>query len=125
MNKKTDRGKIEVEKNEGGILKFFWNSIIADTRLANELPRLVNNYKRNGGGRSKATIQSYFNMGSITWKVFIFLIFEILPVRKFKMTIELEYTDDTVEAYSLDVHPLADNKNKKGKENVKSTRYLK
>ena len=99
----------EPATTEGGILTRFFRKIIAETGLINNLSLLINMYEKNRSikkKKSKTTIIKTILDPEMTWKSFIFLIFNILQARKMKITVEIELPNKKTTTHSLIVRPL-------------------
>ena len=104
-----------ISTNEDGILTNLFRNIITETGLINSLPFLISRYIRNGGKKNKATIGKIIIDGEMTWKSFIFLIFEISRIKKMDIKLTLTHADDSTSEHELEVTPLV---KKEGKDVV-------
>jgi len=102
--------------DEGSMLANFFSKILFDTGKINSYRRYVNSYIRRGGKKTKSQINKLVIDDSISWKSFVFLIFEILHVSKLTITIKLEYPNEDATDHTMTFDaPSADvNEKKKG-----------
>jgi len=95
MADKADKHKqTKLDSSVAGMLAKLWRLIIFDGNLHKLLKFYLDKYSNRGGKRSRSTILGYFTAGGMTWKTFMFLIFEILPVKRMSITIELTMVND-------------------------------
>lgn len=100
----SDKGKsTKIDSSVSGILAKLWRLIIYDGNLHKLLRFYLDKYSNRGGKRSKSTIHGYFTAEGMTWKTFMFLIFEILPVKKMSITIELTMVNDSKASHTVNV----------------------
>jgi len=83
----------EVASTENGILARLWRRIVFDNNLQNALPFLIQRYSKKGT-RNTSTIVSLITNSELTWKAFVFLVFEILTVKELELTLELTKNDE-------------------------------
>ena len=105
---KSEIGKsMEKEANTAnGILTRMFRKIIFDTGLARSLMYFIDKYKAEGGGRAKTSIVKTITSPEMTWKYFIFLLFEVLRAKKLKIRLEIEWPNDTITEHELEVSPI-------------------
>jgi len=86
-----------------GILTYLFRKIITETGYSRILMSLINKYVKRGGKRAKSSIVSAIQDSRMTWNYFIFLLFEILQVKKMKIKIELELRNGEVSEHEVEV----------------------
>jgi len=105
-----------VSNTENGILTKLFRMIIFDTGLINKIPYNINRYIRNGGKKNKATISRLILSGEMSWRSFIFLLFDILRVKKCTFKVTLEYDVGPSSEHEISISPAFRESNKeKGK----------
>jgi len=111
-----------VSKNEDGILTSLFRNMLVKSGLIPYLSFRINEYVRNGGSKNKASIFKIIFNGEMTWKSFMFLIFDILKVEKMTISIKLQLNKDKTVEHTMDVMFNSHNKSsKKEKDNGKDT----
>ena len=103
MADKVKNKNTTADSSAGGILVRLWNLIIYDGNLHKLLRFYLDKYANRGGKRSKSTIHGYFTAEKMTWKTFLFLIFEILPVKKMRITIELTMVNNDIIPHTVSI----------------------
>lgn len=112
----SSNNKLEDSKTdatEGGILAKLWRIILKDKNKRDILPMLIGNYykrmaKEESGVpsvhkiKSRSQISSNVYASSMTFKVFIDLLKNILCVKHVRITIDLTWADDSVSNHSVD-----------------------
>jgi len=66
------------EKEAGKYLVEVFNNIVKELKLENKLNDLMTDYNKRGGKKNKATIGKIITADTMSWKSFVFLIFELL-----------------------------------------------
>jgi hypothetical protein len=102
-NSSKKNNTTKTDSSVSGILAKLWKLVIYEGNLHKLLRFYLDKYANRGGTRSKSTIHGYFNADGMTWKTFMFLIFEILPVKKMRITIELTMVNDSKSAHTVTV----------------------
>jgi len=103
-NKSTKtKQKSLTASNEGGILAGLWDTIYKSTGAVNSVKYLTDEYtKRHYSNslinnkpktRARNTLLSNLNAPTMTWKVFMDLVFNFLNVRKITIVIKLTHND--------------------------------
>jgi len=123
MNKKTtyknfgkfgDKLVNKIANTPNGILTRMFRKIIFETGLVRSLMHFIDRYRAEGGERVKTTIVKDITSSELTWKAFIFLLFEILKVKKINFKIEITWPNDNETAHELEISPIViPKKNKK------------
>ena len=90
---------------EDGMLTKLFRKIIFDTGLVNSLGYFLNRYNRKIGKKNKASIVKIINSKGMSWKSFVFLIFEVLQVRKMNIKITLTHLSGEVTEHDMDFIP--------------------
>jgi len=106
--------KKNVSGDEGGILAALWRSILINDKFLPVIDFLVKDYARKNKGKKAKnpnTILGLVTAPRMTWKSFIFLITKILPVKRFHVTIELEYLSGKKGIHSISI-PVVNKENK-------------
>jgi len=103
----------EPSTSADGVLTRLFRKIIIDRGLAKNLMFLIDKYKREGGERAKSSIVTTILNPEMTWKYFVFLIFEILKVKRMRIKIELEWPTGEISEHSLELTPVLAPKKKK------------
>jgi len=97
----------ETSGDEHGILKKLFNKIIFENNLESKLAFLVSRYERRrdvSKKKSKTVVVNELTAPRISFKNFLFLIFEVLRAKKVKLTIEVEFSNKTTK-HSIDIYP--------------------
>ena len=79
--------------DEHGILAKLWRKILLENKLINQLLFNINRYERTPGPKKKnksVIIKSVIDP-RISFKTFLFLLFEILRVKKVKLRVEIDF----------------------------------
>ena len=100
--------------DEHGVLKKLLNKIIFDNNLENKLAFLISRYDRRRDAskkKSKTVIVNELTSDRISFKNFIFLVFEILRAKKMTIKVELEFSNKTTEHHIV-VRPESTNNEK-------------
>ena len=100
-----------VSSAEDGILTSIYRKIIIDTGTINSLGFFITRYIKNKGSKNKATVTKITLDGEMTWKSFVFLIFEIHRVKKMKIKITLTPDVGVETEHELEFTPLHASKN--------------
>ena len=90
----------ETSGDEHGVLKKLLNSIIFENNLENKLAFLISRYDRRRDAskkKSKTVIVNELTSNRISFKNFVFLVFEILRAKKMTIKVELEFSNKTTE----------------------------
>ena len=103
----------EPSTSADGVLTRLFRKIIIDRGLAKNLMFLIDKYKREGGERAKSSIVTTILNPEMTWKYFVFLIFEILKVKRMRIKIELEWPTGEISEHSIELTPVSTPKRKK------------
>ena len=114
MGKRSDNELVQIDKlpianNEGGILVRLYRGLIRKKNLGGyRLLALINEYgRKNGNNELSGTTQSRSSMvkllkdGSISFKSFINIIFNLLKVTRIRIDITCYWADDDYEKVSL------------------------
>lgn len=94
-----------VKNNEDGILTKLFRKVVFETGFINNLSYFINRYIKGGGKKNKATISKIILDGEMTWKSFIFLIFEVLKAKKMSVKITVTHVNDMVTEHEVIVTP--------------------
>ena len=94
--------EVNINKPDG-ILTFLFRRIIVETGYSKILLSLINKYIKRGGKRAKSSIISAIIDSRMTWNYFIFLLFEILGVKKMKIKIELTLPNGNISEHEVEV----------------------
>jgi len=95
---------------EDGLLSKLFRKVIFDTGKINTLKYDIDKYLKKGGNKVKSSILKNVVDGEMTWKVFIFLIFEILKFKKITLKIVVTHESNIVTEHSLEVKPKNNSK---------------
>lgn len=110
----------ETSGDEHGILKKLLNKIIFENNLENKLAFLISKYDRRRDAskkKSKTVIVNELTSNRISFKNFVFLVFEILRAKKMTIKVELEFSNKTTE-HEIVVYPESmNNKDEDEKDN--------
>ena len=90
----------ETSGDEHGILKKLLNNIIFENNLEDKLAFLISRYDRRRDAskkKSKTVIVNELTSNRISFKNFVFLVFEILRAKKMTIKVELEFSNKTTE----------------------------
>lgn len=79
------------EKEAGKYLVEVFNNIVKELKLENKLNDLMTDYNKRGGKKNKATIGKIITADTMSWKSFVFLIFELL--RSKYLIIKITFTN--------------------------------
>jgi len=104
MDKKLSKvGELITSGGEGAILGKLWRLIIKDLGFLDHLTFFVNRYVTKTGGinnrvknarrKTKSSIITNITDEELTWKVFLDLLYNVLNVRKFTLSIKLEHAN--------------------------------
>ena len=106
MEKLTNLSK-EVSSDEHGLLKRLLNKIIFENNLETKLGFLVSRYERRRDSSKKKTktvVVNELTSTRISFKNFLFLVFEVLRAKKMKICVEVEFSGKTTK-HCIDVLP--------------------
>lgn len=106
---KSNSNNIELpntlDNNEGGVLAMLWGKIIVNNHITGRLGFLLENYKnettrleqRSVSVKRKTVSSLTQNIcaKSMTWSIFLDLLFNYLKVRKVSITIKLTWNDNS------------------------------
>jgi len=112
----------ETSGDEHGVLKKLFNKIVFENNLEDKLAFLISRYERRrdiSKKKSKTVIVNEITGTRISFKNFVFLVFEILRAKKMTVSIKLEFPNKTTE-HSITIVPesLGNKDNDEEKENV-------
>lgn len=110
MAKNTGNNKVELpnilDKNEGGALAKLWAEIVNNNHLAGKMNILIDKYTAETEKMSlssepvkrktKSSLINNIISKSLTWSVFLDLIFNFLKVKRVSLTIKLEWNNGDV-----------------------------
>jgi len=88
----------ETSSDEHGILKKLFNKIVFENNLEDKLAFLISAYERRkdrSKKKTKSVIVNEITSDRISFKNFIFLVFEILRAKKLKICVEVEFSNKT------------------------------
>ena len=108
--------EVNVSKPDG-ILTYLFRKIITETGYSRILMSLINKYTKRGGKRAKSSIVTTIQDSRMTWNYFIFLLFEILQVKKMKIKIELTLRNDEISEHEVEIEYKEPVEEKEEKEN--------
>lgn len=91
-------GKLEedIASSENGVLAKWWKDFTINNKLQSKRHYLVGRYKaKNENSKSPSkkaisTIYADMNANELTWKSLVFLLFNIIPGKSAKLTIDIE-----------------------------------
>lgn len=103
----------KTDATEGGILAKLWRVILKETKKKEIILMLINSYYKRESERdsslpsvhkvkSRSQISSNVYASSMTFKVFIDLLKNILCVKHVRLNIELTWADDSVSDHSVE-----------------------
>ena len=102
----------DINSTEDGLLSKLYRQIIFDTGKINTLKYDINKYIKNGGAKVKSSVLSSVIASEMTWKNFIFLLFEIHKFKKIKFTITITHDSGIETEHSLVATPKDKSKTK-------------
>ena len=103
----------DIKNNEDGLLSKLFRRVLMETGLIHSLTSNVDEYISNGGSKKKSSILKNVIDGEMTWKTFMFLLFEIMIFKKIKLKLEITHDSGIVTTHSIDVTPKKTIKPKK------------
>ena len=89
---------------EDGMLTKLFRNIITSTGIINNIGSYMNAYVRKGGKKPKSQITKLILDEGMTWKSFIFLIFEVLRVVRIDITLNLHYENGEVSEHRMEFY---------------------
>ena len=98
-----------ISNTEEGLLTRLFRSVIFETGFVHTLEDRIKDYIRKGGARKKASIEKEILEGRISWKSFIFLLYEILPLYDVSLTLTtnrksfIDKNKTITETYNIDI----------------------
>lgn len=102
----------EIQSIENGILAKLFRKVIIETGLVFNIKSNVNTYileniKYKRDGKPRSSVLGLINSGSMTWKSFVFLIYEILKIKKMTITVKLQHDNkgDVITNHEIFVTP--------------------
>ena len=85
----------DTDNTTNGVLAKLWKKIVLENNLQDKLIYFIGKYDRRTDLSKKKTkgvvIKHALTDKAMTWKTFLFLLFEVLRVKKIKLTIELDW----------------------------------
>lgn len=106
-----------------GVLTKMFRKIIFDTGLVRSLMYFIDKYKAEGGERAKTSIVKTITDSEMTWKYFVFLIFEVLKAKKITFKIEIEWPNSKLTTHELDIEPIKSPKRVKPETRGRKPKY--
>jgi len=92
------------EKTSGKILKDCFNNLCKKLQMTEEEAKNeITNYFKKGGKKNKATISKILTSDIISWKSFIFVLFELLKSEKVEVEIEFTSVANTKTTHELEI----------------------
>ena len=88
----------ETSGDEHGVLKRLFNKVVFENNLEDKLAFLISKYERRrdtSKKKSKTVIVNEITSNRISFKNFLFLLFEVLRAKKVKICIEVEFSKKT------------------------------
>jgi len=91
------------EKTSGEILKQNFDDLLIDLKLNSKKDqrKLITNYHKKGGKKNKATIAKVLESEVISWKSYIFLVFELLDNDNVTIGVEIKSIHGKVSEHEL------------------------
>jgi len=77
----------DISNTENGLLTRLFREFMYDTGRINTIETDVSNYILKGGTKAKASVQNNIIDGEMSWKTFVFLMFEIIKLKKLTLTV--------------------------------------
>jgi len=87
---------------EDGMLTKLFRKILFDTGIVNNIGTYINSYVRSGGKKSKSQINKIILDEGMSWKSFIFLIFDVLRITKLDIKIKLHHESGEVTEHTME-----------------------
>ena len=106
FNKFGDKPVEKTGNTANGVLTKMFRKIIFDTGLVRSLMYFIDKYKAEGGERAKTSIVKTITDSEMTWKYFIFLLFEVLRAKKVTFKIEVEWANEKITTHELEIEPI-------------------
>ena len=106
FNKFGDKPVEKTGNTANGVLTKMFRKIIFDTGLVRSLMYFIDKYKAEGGERAKTSIVKTITDSEMTWKYFIFLLFEVLKAKKVTFKIDIEWPNDKITSHELEIEPI-------------------
>jgi len=88
----------ETSGDEHGVLKKLFNKIVFENNLEDKLAFLISRYERRrdvSKKKSKTVIVNEITSNRISFKNFLFLLFEVLRAKRIKICVEVEFSKKT------------------------------
>jgi len=92
---------------EGALLSKLWDNILKETHLDNALDVLVTRYANKSNSmkamklKTKSSILKDATSDNMSWKVFVHLLFHLLNVKKFEISIKITHANNDVTIHSV------------------------
>lgn len=99
-----------ISNTEDGLLSKLFREILNSTGKINTIIYDVNKYVKRGGSKVKSSVLKNVIDGEMTWKSFIFLLFDVLKFKKIVLKITLTHDSGIETEHELVVTPKKENK---------------
>jgi len=113
----------ETSDDEHGVLKKLLNKIIFENNLEEKIGFLISRYERRRDSskkKSKTVVVNEITSTRISFKNFVFLVFEVLRAKKMTIKVELEFSNKTT-AHEITVVPESTGGDDEEKDNNNKT----
>jgi len=91
----------DISSTEDGLLTKLFREVMFGTGRINTISSDISKYILKGGTKAKASVQNNVIDSEMSWKTFVFLIFEILQMKKMTLTVEVEHDSGIVTTHSV------------------------
>jgi len=111
-----------ISTEEGAVLTNLWRRVLRGRNMIPYRKQIITSYVSNKGNlafgekkpKKKSTIENNFFSESMSWRVFLDLMFNVLRVKKIRIRFDLKHSDNSESSHFISATP-----NTYAKENIK------